>query len=126
MLLDNNNNIHLAESILGLTEKNGGCTFLFNGTTNPHHGFAVAYGHAGNKFDRMPEPQYFIAVMAWFEKMGADGINTWIDNGTIYVDPIIHVHDRLMARALGYMWDEQSVFDLATKQVINLELARKM
>lgn len=62
----------------------------------------------------------FIAMMSSLDmpNLDIDGIGYWVDGSDIYVDQIIVVNDLESAKKIGAVFDQLSVFDLESGEVV--------
>lgn len=102
-------------NVLSYTRQHGGGTFIAatysdDGTAelaNLTDGYAVGVSPKG-----LTIPQAIAASPA------ARYIGTWIDDGTLYVDAVIHTHNRRSAIALGRAFDQLAIYDFAAGESI--------
>jgi len=118
-----NNNFEMAESLLQYTAAHGGCTFLFKFPSNPITGYVVGNGKLGGKFTQYPPSAYIAQMMQHFARLGYDGLGTWVDGGTLYIDPILHVSTESEAHLYATLWDEIAYYDCAKDESVTVQLA---
>lgn len=102
---------------------NGGYSHWFDGKVR-NTGYVVGNGTKGLKFETANiEPAYLAATAQRWADKGAEGIGFWIDNGTLYVDPIFHypIYDGQTAMAQALTWGEQAIYSLHDDRSIYTE-----
>lgn len=109
-----------ASDILAQTLANGGGTFAADGTT-PTDGFAVAI-HEGT-FARLTVHQTddgpVVAESAFVRDLARLAaaypgamVGTWVDKGTLHLDPVLIVPTLSQAFAIGRATGQQAIYDL--------------
>lgn len=118
-----------ASDILAQTLEHGGGTFRPDGGRIPSDGYVVAI-HEGT-FARLPIHQTddgpVVAESAFVHILSALGdlypgalIGTWIDKGTLHVDPVLIVPNVAQATAIGRATSQQAIYDLRRQETITL------
>ena len=120
----------LLNSAYSDTIRNGGFTATFEGT--PRDTVAPYVVGNGNKGFKMETSRFyttqgrteFIAIceskVPEWKGSGFDGFGTWIDGGTVYVDPIEVFCDLLPALQRGRQNGEMAIFNRSTQTVVTV------
>ena len=108
----------IAKLIAERTLENGGCTMSIDGC-EPLTGFAVGTGGIV-----VPLSQFSEEVVERFsqsigervlingERFGAY-IGTWVDNGMVYLDRTVIIHDKDAALKTGLALKQQAIYDIS-------------
>jgi hypothetical protein len=105
------------------TKRHGGGTFCNHGAT-PTTGYAVSLAGYETKH-KVYDEAFFIEldlILSMSETQDNVFVGTWVnpDDGLIYLDATVVVHDIDEAMALGYENSQLAIFDLYTHETISL------
>lgn len=112
----------VAQQMLRATARDRGYTYLFGGVINPSNGYVVGNGKLGAMFTDTPEATYVAQLIASFYTIGYDGASAWLDEGTLYIDPITHVSREVEAHTYATIWEEHAYWDCKSKKVVTVQL----